>query len=101
VSDEDYAADPDLKLAAHLETLEWRRYHNTKHSEKAHRTFRATGRTMTPEAANKLAPFGLVPIEDALTSEEHACALFDAPRAPVDDVQSTLKQYVSFSPKGV
>ena len=90
VSDEEYKADPSLELAAALETMEWRRNHNRKHSERTHRAFRATGRTMTPEAANKLAPFGLVAINDALLDNDIACALFEAPRAPTNDVETTL-----------
>lgn len=90
VSDEEYAADPMIKLAASLETQEWRRYHNTKHSEATHKAFRASGLTMTPEAAHKLAPFGLVPVDDALTLGETACALFEAPRTPTNDVETTL-----------
>lgn len=93
VSDEEYKADPALELAAALETMEWRRNHNLKHSEATHRAFRASGLTFTPEAAHKLAPFGLVPVDDAL-APEHACALLEAPRAPVDDVESSLKGYV-------
>ena len=94
ISDEEYAADPTLALAAKCETQEWRRFHNLKHPESVHRAFRATGLTLTPEAALKLAPFGIVPIGDALTNDDTPCALLEAKRAPQDDVETTLKGYV-------
>lgn len=100
VSDEEYAADPEIELAAAIETKEWRRQHNLKHSEATHRQFRESGLTFTPEAAHKLAPFGLVPIGDMVYQDEIAQALAEAPRAPVDDVESTLTHAVSI-PKEV
>lgn len=89
--DEEYAANYMIALAAHMEIKEWRNKHNGTHSEAEHRAFVASGRTLTPEAAIKLAPFGLVPVDDAITDEEVAQALREAPRAPVDDVETTLK----------
>ena len=76
--------------AASIEVLEWRNKHNSTHSDKEHILFNQSGRTLSPEAAIKLAPFGLVPLgshDDA----EIAQALAEAPRAPVDDVETTLR----------
>lgn len=91
VDDAEYARNADIAIAAHIETDEWRRNHNLKHSEREHVAFRKTGLTMTPEAAHKLAPFGLVPIGDTIGAygDEITCALFEAPRAPTDDVETT------------
>lgn len=100
VSDEEYASNPEIELAAAIETKEWRRQHNLKHSEKEHIAFRESGLTFTPEAAHKLAPFGLVPIGDTLFQDEIAQALYEAPRAPTDDVETTQKGFVTI-PKGV
>lgn len=87
ISDEEYAANPDLELAAAIETSEWRTYHNRKHSEQEHLALAASGLTLTPEAAYKLAPFGIVPIADALINAETSCALLEAPRVPADDAE--------------
>jgi hypothetical protein len=91
VSDGEY--DAEIELAAHIETTEWRRKHNRRHSEKEHGQFRASGLTLTPEAAHKLAPFGLVAIGDS-NDVEVAQAMYEAPRAPVNDVETTLKGWV-------
>jgi len=90
VCDEEYVLDPDIRLAAHLETETWRRRHNLTHSEKEHLQFKESGRTFTPEAAHKLVPFGLVPVNDA-QDEEVAAAMLAAPRAPVNDVEQLTK----------
>jgi len=91
LSDEEY--DAKLHgLAASIEILEWRTKHNKRHTDAQHISFQHSGRTLSPEAAIKLAPFGVVPIGD-VADEEIAQALAEAPRAPVDDVESTLKGY--------
>jgi hypothetical protein len=79
----------DANLAG-IEIIEWRRKHNLSHSEKEHVAFIRSGRTLTPEAAQKLAPFGLVPLSDS-QDPEIAQAMREASRAPTDDVQTTLK----------
>ena len=90
-SDVEYA--PLIKLAATIETNEWRVKHNKRHSVREHMAFRASGLTLTPEAAIKLAPYGLVPVMDAYSNHEIVDALALAGRAPVDDVETTLKHY--------
>lgn len=99
VSDEEYWSSYEIRLAAQLETHEWRQKHNKTHSESEHAALAASGRTMTPEAALKLAPFGIVPVADAEDAEV-AQAMREAPRAPVDDVESSLRGTVLI-PKGV
>jgi hypothetical protein len=94
VTDDEWKNDEALfEHAVAIETREWRTAHNRKHSEKVHRQFVESGRTLSPEAAHKLAPFGLVPIADA-DDAEVAHAMLVAPRAPYDDVETTLKGWV-------
>jgi hypothetical protein len=91
LSDEEWNVTPNLFAnAVMLQTKEWRDRHNKTHSDRVHRQFVESGRTLTPEAAHKLAPFGLVPIADG-DDEEVAHAMRVAPRAPYDDVETTLK----------
>ena len=94
-SDEEYAADPLIAVAAEIENKEWRKKHNRLHSEKEHRLFRQSGLMFTPEAAHRLAPFGLVPLNDTTPinpyQDETTDALASSPRAPTDDVETTLK----------
>ena len=91
LSDEEWEADRLIFAhAVAIETRDWRVSHSSKHSRREHEALRASGRTFTPEAAHKLAPFGLVPIADA-DDDEVAHAMRVAPRAPYDDVETTLK----------
>lgn len=78
--------------AGEQEIVQWREQHNLRHTAAEHLALAKSGLTFTPEAALKMAPFGLVPIADAEVPEI-AQALREAPRAPVDDVDSTLKGY--------
>lgn len=90
VSDEEWERDrATFELAVALETKEWRVQHNLKHNEGVHLEFRKSGRTFSPDAAHKLAPFGLVSLD--VNDEEVAHAMRVAPRAPYDDVETTLK----------
>lgn len=77
-----------LANLAALEIIEWRRQHNLTHPEAEHVRFIRSGLTLTPEAAQRLAPFGLVSMDG---DAEVAQAMKEAPRAPIDDVQTTLK----------
>lgn len=92
----DRAYTPLKEWIAHGQTLRWREDHNRNHPEKVHLAFRASGLTLTPWAAHRLAPFGLVPIADA-TDPEVAMAMLEAPRAPVDDAEETCKGLVYFA----
>jgi len=92
-SDQEYALNPEIALAASIEIQQWRNKHNLKHSSKEHLALAHSGLTMTPEAANRLAPFGLVPLADVegRYGDEIVQALAEAPRAPTDDVETTTK----------
>lgn len=93
VSDEEYATHPEIALAASIEIQQWRNKHNSKHTAKQHLDLAHSGLTLTPEAAFKLAPFGLVPLADVegRYGAEIVQALAEAPRAPSDDVETTLR----------
>ena len=81
------------RLAGEREIAEWREKHNSdRHTAAEHLALAESGLTFTPQAAYKLAPFGLVPVADAEVPEI-AQALLEAPRAPSDDVDTTLKGY--------
>jgi hypothetical protein len=85
-NDFEYENDPAIKMAIAIETKMWRSRHNEKHSEKEHLALHASGLTFTPEAAHRLAPYGIVTLDN---DSEVASALLEAPRAPVDDVESS------------
>lgn len=83
-----YTREVELEVA--IETREWRTKHAGIHSSSVHESFQRSGRTFAPDAALKLAPFGIVPIEDA-SDPEVAQALLEASRAPFNDVETTLR----------
>jgi hypothetical protein len=67
---------------------EWQRKHDRAyHSDREIRLLNLSGLSVTPEAAINLAPYGIVPIGDAgnVYIDEIDEALFEAPRAPVND----------------
>lgn len=74
--------DPPKLLALVLDLNNIWREHHTKAE---HRTdeieqLTATGAAFTPEAANKLAPFGIIPLGNV--SQEHMDALYESDRKP-------------------
>jgi hypothetical protein len=94
LSDEEWNRDALLfEHAVAIETKEWRERHRKSHTEREHEAFRASGRTFSPGAAHRLAPFGLISWDDA-QEDEVAHAMLVAPRAPIDDVETTLKGWV-------
>jgi hypothetical protein len=85
VDDADYRADPLLEMAASLEIVEWRQQHNRTHRESEHISLQRSGRTFTPEAAQRLAPYGIVSLDQ---DDETVHAQLTAPRAPSVDIRS-------------
>jgi hypothetical protein len=81
-----YDADPEVRLAVDIEIKQWAIAHNKKHSEKEHIEHIKSGRLLTPEAAVRLIPLGIYPIDDLYFDDEIRQAGFEAPRAPNDDV---------------
>lgn len=68
-----------------LRRQEWSFKHAKRHPEWQHRRLMRSGRWLTPEAAEKLIPFGIVPLLDIVLDDEveHAGKL--APRQPHQD----------------
>lgn len=66
---------------------EWAANHAKTHSEREHRQLKASGRFCTPEAAHKLAAFGLVSLVDLVIDEEVADALAKSSAVPTDDAE--------------
>lgn len=85
----DHMYDGTAVYMVAAETRYWRMQHNKLHPERVHLAFRASGLTFTPEAAQRLAPYGLVSLD---ASDEVAQAMLEAPRAPLVDVESSLKR---------
>jgi predicted component of type VI protein secretion system len=60
----------------------WAKTHAYTHTVQEHRQLKLSGRTMTPEAANKLAAYGVIPIVDMVLSDEHSAALRESKAVP-------------------
>lgn len=72
--------DKLLQLVLDLNTI-WREKHTREcHSEDEVEKFTKTGFAFTPEAAHKLAPFGIVPLGNMHV--DIADGMYEAPRAP-------------------
>lgn len=85
--------DPDY-LPTYEESKRLRDDWRTKH-ERAFHTSREiarlneSGNAVTAEAANNLAPYGIIPIGDVVLLDEIDQALLEAPRAPLNDAEGT------------
>ena len=77
----DYTANVVYLIA--LETRQWRDRHNKTHPDRDHIALTKSGRTFTPEAALRLASFGLVSLDSDDTEVAHA--LLSAPRLPASE----------------
>lgn len=76
---------PDATNAVEVQQLrvkEWRVRHDASHSFAEHEMLRISGLWATPEAAYKLAPYGIIPIVDMVMNDEVKQALAEAPRSP-------------------
>lgn len=65
----------------------WAANHAKAHSDREHHMLRISGLSMTPEAASKLAAYGVIPVLDAVTNEETAAALLESSPIPQDDAE--------------
>lgn len=64
----------------------WRRLHERRyHSQDEIEAFAKTGFALTPEAAHRLAPYGIAPLGNL--HAEIVDAMATAPRAPIDDAE--------------
>jgi hypothetical protein len=82
---------PANLLMAYGERREWSHRHALTHSTTQHRQLAESGRLLTPEAAHRLAAYGIAPVGDMVFSEEHARACLESNPVPTDSVETTLK----------
>lgn len=79
---------PDLIVDAKTSRDRWARLHARRHTNREHHTLALSEGSMLPEAANKLAAFGLLPIMDMVDNDEVIVALFESNAMPKDDSES-------------
>lgn len=77
----------EAQLRALLLRREWSIRHAKTHSATEHRELALSGRWLSPEAAQKLSSFGIIPLTDAVMDNEVEAALREAPRHPANDVE--------------
>jgi hypothetical protein len=65
----------------------WRKKHNESHTEREHLQLKASGRKMTPEAAQRLSQFGIIDFEGMVMDDEIAHALRVVNARPTDDAE--------------
>ena len=87
VPDIEYTAE--VILAAELLRREWSQKHAKMHPPSAHRQLAQSGLHCTPEALEKLVPFGIIPVTDIIVSNESEQAGLEAKRMPSNDVEGT------------
>jgi hypothetical protein len=90
VKDTDY--DKLVMWAAEIERREWSQNHARTHTSQEHKSLQDSGNFLTPEATHKLVPYGIAPIQDMVFSEEHSQAAREAPRAPLDTPETTVRR---------
>ena len=86
VPDEEYTAE--VIFAAEILRREWSQTHAKQHSQAQHRQLALSGRHCTPEALQRLVPFGIIPVSDLVFDNESEHAGLEATRMPTDDVES-------------
>jgi hypothetical protein len=82
----EYDTDGEVRLAVDILIREWAVKHSSKHSEREHINHIKNGRLMSPDAAVRLIPLGIYPIDDLYYDDEIKQAGLNSPRAPVDDI---------------
>jgi hypothetical protein len=80
---------PSQQAEALFKRTTWRIKHAGTHSEAQHRQLQESGLFALPEATEKLAAFGIIPLTDTVKHEEVNSALLAASRAPTDDAEGT------------
>ena len=79
--DRKHAPTAKEQIQATVQRKNWSHHHAKQHSDKEHNALAVSGRFCTPEAAYKLASFGVIGIPVESDTEMHA-ALAEAPRVP-------------------
>jgi hypothetical protein len=80
-----YPSTPADILQATANRRRWADRHATLHTSTEHAQLRKSGLLMTPEAAQNLSGFGVVPVSDMVLSEETEDALAKANAISKDD----------------
>lgn len=78
----------DLAVAV-LQRKEWSQRHAKSHSDREHLLLAYSGRWCTPEAAHKLASFGVIALSDMVLSDEHEEALLQSKAVPINDSEGS------------
>jgi hypothetical protein len=81
-------ATPKERVQATIQRKNWTNHHAKQHTSTEHRQLALSGRFCTPEAAHKLAAFGIVTLSDNVFSDEHEHAQMTADRLPTNEIQS-------------
>jgi len=84
-----YPQNPQETVDAALRRREWARKHARIHPNWQHERLVKSGRMCTPEAAQKLATYGVIPLSDMVLDPEHEAALAEAPRLATDDAEGS------------
>lgn len=79
----------EVILAAEILRREWSQNHARTHTATQHRQLALSGRHCTPEALQRLVPFGIIPVSDIAFDNESMHAGLEAPRMPTNDVEGT------------
>jgi hypothetical protein len=72
--------DPSIRIDATAQRKRWSLEHAATHSLAEHQALAASGRYMTPEAAIKLIPLGIIPASDMIFDPATEQAAAEAPR---------------------
>jgi hypothetical protein len=79
--------DVSTELALNL----WRGSHNKTHSEMQHKLLIASGRTFTPEAAQRLSQYGIIDLGGLVIDDEVSHALRVVNARPTDDAEGVAE----------
>jgi len=79
----------EIILAAEILRRQWSQVHAKIHTSTEHRQLALSGRHCTPEALQKLVPFGIIPVTDIVFDQESEHAGLEAGRAPTNDVEGS------------
>ena len=78
--DRDSVSQVALRIEATANRKRWSHEHSATHSLQVHQELIASGRFMTPEAAIKLIPLGIIPVSDMIFDPSVEQAAHEAPR---------------------
>src|SRR5688500_15096981 len=65
----------------------WSKQHAKSHTDLQHQMMQYSGRFCTPEAAYKLAAFGIIPLSDMVLDDEIEGAMYESKAVPTDDAE--------------